>query len=68
LRFFEGITRKDAGLQTSQLRSASVNGMAGFVVREDDGLIDTLAFEPHDGRIAAIYIVRNPEKLRHVRF
>ena len=68
LRFFEGITRKDAGLSTSQLRTATVNGMAGFVVREEDGLIDTLAFEPQNGRIAAIYIVRNPEKLRHVRF
>jgi len=42
--------------------------MAGFVAREEDGSIDTIAFAPHDGHIAAIYIVRNPEKLRHVRF
>jgi RNA polymerase sigma-70 factor (ECF subfamily) len=45
-----------------------VNGLAGFVLREKDGEIDTFAFE-HDGsRIVAIYVVRNPEKLGHVRF
>jgi len=37
-------------------------------VREADGLIDTMAFETRDGRVAAIYIVRNPEKLRHVKY
>jgi len=45
-----------------------VNGLAGFVLREEDGEIDTIAFEHRDGRIVAIYVVRNPEKLRHVRF
>jgi RNA polymerase sigma-70 factor, ECF subfamily len=38
------------------------------VLREEDGEIDTIAFEHRDGRIVAIYVVRNPEKLRHVRF
>ena len=32
------------------------------------GSIDTLAFEHDDSRIVAIYVVRNPEKLRHVRY
>jgi len=27
-----------------------------------------MAFPCRDGRIAAIYITRNPDKLRHVRF
>jgi len=27
-----------------------------------------MAFEQRDGGITAIYVVRNPEKLRHVRF
>jgi RNA polymerase sigma-70 factor (ECF subfamily) len=68
LRFLAGITRKNAALSTVQARAATVNGLAGLVLREDDGAIDTFAFE-HDGsRIVAIYIVRNPEKLRHVRF
>ena len=45
-----------------------VNGLPGFVMREDDGSIDTMAIEHRDGRIVAIYLTRNPEKLRHVRF
>ena len=68
LRFLDGVTRKNAALLSTQLRPATVNGMPGFVLREQDGSIDTMAFEQRDGRIAAIYVVRNPEKLRHVRF
>jgi RNA polymerase sigma-70 factor (ECF subfamily) len=45
-----------------------VNGRAGFVIREDDGSVDTMAFACRDGRIAAIYVTHNPEKLRHVGF
>ena len=36
--------------------------------QEPDDLVDTVAFEARDGRIAAIYLTRNPDKLRHVRF
>ncbi len=68
VRFIEGVARKNTGLSASQVRPATVNGLAGFVVREVDGLIDTMAFEVRDGRVAAIYIVRNPEKLRHVKY
>ena len=68
LRFLDGVTRKNAAFLSTQLRPATVNGMPGFVLRERDGSIDTMAFEQRDGRIAAIYVVRNPEKLRHVRF
>jgi len=42
--------------------------MAGFVLHEDDGSIDTMAFEHRNGRIVAIYVVRNPDKLQHVSF
>jgi RNA polymerase sigma-70 factor, ECF subfamily len=68
LRFLGGIARKNPALPAMQLRAATVNGLAGFVMREEDGSIDTMAFEHRDGRIVAIYLVRNPEKLRHVRF
>jgi RNA polymerase sigma-70 factor, ECF subfamily len=49
-----------------QVRAATINGLAGFVMREADGSIGTMAFECCAGRIAAIYVVRNPEKLRPV--
>jgi RNA polymerase sigma-70 factor (ECF subfamily) len=68
LRFLAGITRKNPALPAMQVRAATVNGLAGFVMREEDGSLDTMAFEHRDGRIVAIYVVRNPDKLRHVRF
>jgi RNA polymerase sigma-70 factor, ECF subfamily len=68
LRFLAGIARKNPALPAMRWRAATVNGLAGFVMCEDDGATDTMAFEHRDGRIVAIYIVRNPEKLRHVRF
>jgi RNA polymerase sigma-70 factor (ECF subfamily) len=67
LRFIGGVSRKNLALQTMQVRAATVNGLAGFVMREADGSISTMAFECCGGRIAAIYVVRNPEKLRHVQ-
>jgi RNA polymerase sigma-70 factor (ECF subfamily) len=68
MRFFAGIARKNPALATIAARPATVNGLAGFVMRENDGSIDTMAIEHCDGRIAAIYLTRNPEKLQHVRF
>jgi len=67
LRFLEGVSRKSTALQTMQVRVATINGLAGFVMREADGSVNTMAFECNDGRIVAIYVVRNPEKLRHVQ-
>ncbi|MCW3849102.1 sigma-70 family RNA polymerase sigma factor [Sphingomonas sp. LB-2] len=48
------------------VRYARINGLPGFVTREADGMIQTTALDIRDGRIAAIYIQRNPEKLRHL--
>ena len=48
------------------LRFAFINGLPGFVSREADGELQTTALEIVDGKIAAIYIVRNPDKLRHL--
>src|SRR5262249_49614707 len=67
-RFSAGIAAKDPTLLGTQMRAASINGLAGLVLREADGSIDTMAFEHRDGRIVAIYVTRNPEKLHHVRF
>jgi RNA polymerase sigma-70 factor, ECF subfamily len=55
-------------LATVAARPATINGLPGFAMREDDGSIDTMAIEHRAGRIVAIYLTRNPEKLRHVRF
>jgi len=52
-----------------RVRSARINGLAGFVVTYADGTpIQTVAIEPDaQGRIAVIYVQRNPEKLLNVR-
>ena len=52
----------------SQLvRTGFVNGLPGFVTLEADGVLQTTALDIEDGRIAAIYVVRNPDKLRHLQ-
>lgn len=48
------------------LRLGLVNGLPGFVSRELDGELQTTALEIEDGAITAIYIMRNPDKLRHL--
>ena len=68
LRFFAGGARKNPAFAAMAARSATVNGLPGFVLRESDGSIDTMAIEHHAGRIVAIYLIRNPDKLQHVWF
>ena len=48
------------------VRSVFVNGLPGFVTREADGELQTTALEIADGKVTAIYVMRNPDKLRHV--
>ena len=48
------------------VRACFVNGLPGFVTLEADGELATTALEIEDGKIAAVYVVRNPDKLRHL--
>lgn len=51
----------------SQLvRYGLINGLPGFVTIEQDGILQTTALQIEDGKIAAIYVTRNPDKLRHL--
>ncbi|MGF6174304.1 sigma-70 family RNA polymerase sigma factor [Ensifer sp. 4252] len=53
--------------QTSTLvRAGFINGLPGFVTREADGELQSTALEIEDGKVVAIYIVRNPDKLGHL--
>ena len=51
--------------QSKLVRSAMINGLPGFVTLEADGELQTTALEINDGKIRAIYVMRNPDKLRH---
>ncbi|WP_191229064.1 sigma-70 family RNA polymerase sigma factor [Aurantiacibacter xanthus] len=43
-----------------------INGLPGFVTREADGELQTTALEIEHERIVAIYVMRNPDKLKHL--
>jgi RNA polymerase sigma-70 factor (ECF subfamily) len=53
-------------IRSKLLRVGFVNGLPGFVSLEADGEIQTTALEIDGGKIVAIYVVRNPDKLRHL--
>ena len=48
------------------VRYVHINGLPGFLSLESDGMIQTTALDIRDGRIAGIYVVRNPDKLQHL--
>jgi RNA polymerase sigma-70 factor (ECF subfamily) len=67
IQFLRAIAWRQGGVPSGDARAARINGLAGFVVNAPDG-VQTFTFEPDDhGRIAAIYIMRNPDKLSRVR-
>jgi RNA polymerase sigma-70 factor (ECF subfamily) len=68
-RLFQGVAwrrRAAPAPGVLALRAVRINGAPGAVIEFADEL-QPIALEPDsNGRIAAIYIMRNPEKLRHV--
>jgi RNA polymerase sigma-70 factor (ECF subfamily) len=52
--------------KTKFVRAAFINGLPGFITLEADGELQTTALEIEDGKVAAIYVMRNPDKLRHL--
>lgn len=67
MRMFEGLAWRGAlAYEDDTFRPVRINGYPGVVLNRPDGPM-TMAFQPsEDGRLAAIYIMRNPEKLRHL--
>lgn len=65
LRLFAGLARKPAH-RPVMLRALRIDGLPGYASIDRGGVVQTTALEIVGGRIAAIYIVRNPDKLRHV--
>jgi RNA polymerase sigma factor (sigma-70 family) len=65
LRLFMGLARK-YDHQPILLRSATINGLPGYVSIDRGQILQTTALDIRDGRVVAIYMMRNPEKLRHV--
>src|SRR5262245_31716642 len=47
-------------------RFATINGLPGVIVDAPEGVMQTAAFEIEGDRVRAVYVVRNPDKLRHL--
>jgi len=61
-----GVARKSAFATPPVLYRGLINGLPGFATLEAGDTLQTTALQIEDGRITAIYVVRNPEKLRHI--
>jgi RNA polymerase sigma-70 factor, ECF subfamily len=48
------------------VRAGFVNGLPGFVTLEADSELQTTALEIEGDKVIAIYVMRNPDKLRHL--
>jgi len=64
-RFLVEVTRK-GWRDDFTLRFSSVNGLPGVIVDSPEGPVQTAAFEIEGGVVRALYVVRNPDKLRHL--
>lgn len=66
MRTFAAIGRLLRGDYGDLVRFAVINGLPGFVTREADGVLQTTALLIDGEQITAIYVMRNPDKLRHL--
>jgi RNA polymerase sigma-70 factor (ECF subfamily) len=68
-RFLVEVTRKRPGAwwrDDFTVRFATINGLPGIIVDAPEGPVQTSAFEIEGDVIRALYVVRNPDKLRHL--
>jgi len=68
-RFLVGATRKRPGAwwrEDFRMRFGTVNGLPGVIVEGPEGPVQTTAFEIEGDVVRALYVVRNPNKLRHL--
>jgi len=66
MRLHSGLAHIYARSMSQLVRYGVINGLPGFITIEHDGVLQTTALQIEDGKIAAIYVTRNPDKLRHL--
>jgi len=62
-RFFVGLAGKFGVVTLTWSGPLQVNGLPGYVSRDPTGTLQTTALQIEDGRITAVYVMRNPDKL-----
>jgi RNA polymerase sigma-70 factor (ECF subfamily) len=63
--FLAGVVRK-GWTDDISVRFDTINGLPGLLMSGPRGLVQTNAFEIEGDVVTAIYVVRNPDKLRHL--
>ena len=66
IRLFANFASGFAANPWRLVRYGFINGLPGFVTIEAGEILQTTALEIEDGRVAAVYATRNPDKLTHV--
>lgn len=64
-RFLVGATRK-GWREGFTLRFAAINGLPGIIIEGPEGVVQTNTLEIENGVIRALYVVRNPDKLKRL--
>ena len=66
IRFLLGVRRKWGDHLSRIVHRGRINAAPGFVTVEPDGLPQVTVIEAAGGRITALYVIRNPAKLRRL--
>ena len=66
MKMHAGLAKLFRKIGSTLVRTCFINGLPGFVTLEGDGELQTTALNIEDGKIRAIYVMRNPDKLRHL--
>jgi RNA polymerase sigma-70 factor, ECF subfamily len=62
----KALARIYAASMSRLVRYGLINGLPGFVTVEHDQTLQTTALQIEGGKIVAIYVMRNPDKTRHL--
>jgi hypothetical protein len=66
MKLFRALARYFTQSPSRLIRYATVDGLPGFITVEAEDIVQTTALQIESGKIVAIYVTRNPEKLRHL--
>ncbi len=66
VRFFAGLARKPSAPKSYTWAFCWLNGLPAIINIEPGGSLQATSLKIDEGRIAAIYMVRNPDKTRHL--
>lgn len=63
LRFFDSLLTRFGPMPQTWSGPLRINGLPGYVSRDVAGNVQTTALDVEDGKVVAVYVMRNPDKL-----